>query len=868
MQLSRESRRTWWLTLVATWTLGVLLLVADTVEVEDYLALSGRMGLRGSTQASTPLRQTCMHFALDAQTWVRHALSLAEGDNVRLRFTSIDNAPDGREVHWNSAWAWTIVGFGRLRQWFTGEPLPTAIEKGTLWLNFGVLVIIVVLFSGWAARRAGAVAGVVVAMAMIGSNRFFEGFYPGYVDHHGLLTASVFGLVLGTVFMGAGWWRAGPAEDPTLLPMSSSAVRVAAIFSALCGALGMWVSAASVIPPIAIVGGTTLVVVMLNGRALLDHGANFDAQAWRIWGRVGAGLSLLFYLLEYAPRHLSMHLEANHPLYALAWLGGGELIAQGAERWLVGPGRFWGQPHKLALPVLAVAMVPVVMLVGGPAVFVMRDPFMARLHQSILEFIPLVQRIRMFGWKEFNSLVDLPCLPLLLGLLLLCFRPRVEKALLLFACLTTLAFACMAAWQTRWLLNFSGPLICLLLVVMATVTVGRRPAVRWGLALVVVGALYLPIAVGRVWALHALVRGRIVAPQEALQPLFRDVAAVLRASQPTGEINLLSSPNSSTCVSYYGRFKTLGTLYWENGDGLKAAAEIFSAHSDSEAAVLLRARRVTHIAMISEENFLAPYYELLHPGAAAGAVKDTFGYRLLVQRQIPIWLQVLPYRVPDDVKSLNVKVLLLKVEFGQTAAQAYYNLALTQVAWGQPLEAEASLDQVIQRVPNDPQPWLRKGEVLESRGAWKEAAEAIRNGIDRAPLSDRMDLFIEAAGGFYRAGQPGLAASLYRAGLAQEFNPTAATNLAWILATSRDVSLRDGREALVLAERTLRLDPDSPIYLNCMAAVLAENGRYPEAVETATRALTRLRSVGGSAASVSKLEQCLAAYRAGKPWRE
>jgi len=54
----------------------------------------------------------------------------------------------------------------------------------------------------------------------------------------------------------------------------------------------------------------------------------------------------------------------------------------------------------------------------------------------------------------------------------------------------------------------------------------------------------------------------------------------------------------------------------------------------------------------------------------------------------------------------------------------------------------------------------------------------------------------------------------------------------------------------VLAEQNAAPIPISPIYLNCMAATLAENGRYPEAVETATRALTRLRSVGGSAASV------------------
>jgi tetratricopeptide (TPR) repeat protein len=239
-----------------------------------------------------------------------------------------------------------------------------------------------------------------------------------------------------------------------------------------------------------------------------------------------------------------------------------------------------------------------------------------------------------------------------------------------------------------------------------------------------------------------------------------------------------------------------------------------------------------------------------------------------VKRQIPSWLHVLPYRVPEDLQSLKISVLLFKVEFGQTMTEALYQLAAAQIAWGEPHEAEAALDEVIKRAPHDPEPWMRKGEALALRGAWKEAAEAVRQGIDRAPPADRMGLYIAEAGRFYLGGQPGLAARIYRAGLAQEFNPTAANDLAWILATSRDASLRDGREALTLAEQALRLDPDSPTFLNCMAAVLAENGRYPEAVEAAQRALNRLRSDGGSASSVSKLEQCLAAYQAGRPWRE
>ena len=71
--------------------------------------IAGQLGMRGAAPAATPLTQAYPAFAADAQVWVRHALSLIEGDKLQLRYTTIDNAPKGREVHWNSAWAWAIA---------------------------------------------------------------------------------------------------------------------------------------------------------------------------------------------------------------------------------------------------------------------------------------------------------------------------------------------------------------------------------------------------------------------------------------------------------------------------------------------------------------------------------------------------------------------------------------------------------------------------------------------------------------------------------------------------------------------------------------------------------------------------------------
>src|SRR5256885_15769929 len=59
---------------------------------------------------------------------------------------------------------------------------------------------------------------------------------------------------------------------------------------------------------------------------------------WRAWAFGGAVTSLAAYLIEYFPSHLgSWELRAIHPLYGLAWLGGGELLARTTA---------WIQRHK------------------------------------------------------------------------------------------------------------------------------------------------------------------------------------------------------------------------------------------------------------------------------------------------------------------------------------------------------------------------------------------------------------------------------------------------------------------------------------------------------------------------------------------
>lgn len=108
----------------------------------------------------------------------------------------------------------------------------------------------------------------------------------------------------------------------------------------------------------------------------------------------------------------------------------------------------------------------------------------------------------------------------------------------------------------------------------------------------------------------------------------------------------------------------------------------------------------------------------------------------------------------------------------------------------------------------------------------------------------------------------------YRAALRlrPEFLP-AADRLSWLLATHREADLRDGRDALALAQGVQRRGGNGPRFLDTLAAAQAEVGRFDEAAATARRALglARKRGLGDL---IGPLESRLRGYEARRPYRE
>lgn len=856
-----------------------LLVFAHTWLMDRHLTFVSGVH-RADHPIATPLQRVRPGYTADVNMWIRHALSFLEGkEGVRIRHTDVDNAPHGREVHWNSALSWWLAGLGWTLHQITGLPTPAAVERAAVWANLPLFLGLTTVMAWWTGRRLGALAGAMVAIGLFGHRSLYEGFLPAYPDHHGLIAIGLLGMFLGVLFMGGGWVRGESDQSGlSLLPADETCALSAARLSGFWGGFGLWISTASLALPLAVVPLAGALASMVSGKSLSRQGARFAPEVWRTWGRAGAITSLAFYLLEYFPSNLSWRLEVNHPLYALSWWAGAELaacvltvIAAPAEERRE-PARqlarqaLWTVPASLA-PALVIALF-------GTVVFLPLDPFLVRLHSTIAEFLPFQTRLGMDSlWERLDYLVVHPVF-YLAAVALIPFVSRAARLPLVLMLVPAVLLQALGFWQGRWAMSAGAAHLPLLLAGLGCAYTlpffGGSERRRWisgGLA-----ALFF-FAPAPVYyfknTLHA-VRNNIVPLDETLELVYREIAQAIRDSQPRGPIVLFASPNASVGIGYYGRFQTLGTLYWENLPGLLAAAELNSAPGDNAAALIVRRLGVTHLALVSRDNYIEEYAQFLHPGLSQAGVKRTFGYQLLGEGRIPVWLEPILYRPPGDLPGAlgPLRVLLFRVNFEQNETTLYYRLGLLLTLHDQLEVALERFARVIQLDPKAAAPWLRRAEILMRQKNWTAAADNLRRGAALSEPAERYRLLTQSAIALERVGEYSLAITLYRDAIAQPMtNAVALNNLAWRLATSARADLRNPAEALRCAEAAYQAEPNSATGADTLAAALAANNRFAEAITVSDHAI-QLASKSGDTAAVQEYSRRQNAYRAGLPWRE
>jgi tetratricopeptide (TPR) repeat protein len=154
---------------------------------------------------------------------------------------------------------------------------------------------------------------------------------------------------------------------------------------------------------------------------------------------------------------------------------------------------------------------------------------------------------------------------------------------------------------------------------------------------------------------------------------------------------------------------------------------------------------------------------------------------------------------------------------------------------------------------------LHKGRVDDAIAAYEQALKS-------RPTYPDAEKNIGLA--LLQKGRPSEAIAHWQNALAgQSDSVDSLNNLAWILATFPESWLRNGRQALALAERANQLSGDNnPAILRTLAAAYAENGRFTEARVTAERGL-QLANAQEKLALVNIFEGDLARYRVNRPVR-
>ncbi len=99
-------------------------------------------------------------------------------------------------------------------------------------------------------------------------------------------------------------------------------------------------------------------------------------------------------------------------------------------------------------------------------------------------------------------------------------------------------------------------------------------------------------------------------------------------------------------------------------------------------------------------------------------------------------------------------------------------------------------------------------------------------------------------------------------------NGNAKSNIAWVFATCPEATFRDGAKAVQLAEQALQLSGSkNPLIFRTLAAAYAENGRFPEAIDTAQRGLDLANSQGNPGLA-AELQNNIVLYQSGRPLRD
>ena len=166
---------------------------------------------------------------------------------------------------------------------------------------------------------------------------------------------------------------------------------------------------------------------------------------------------------------------------------------------------------------------------------------------------------------------------------------------------------------------------------------------------------------------------------------------------------------------------------------------------------------------------------------------------------------------------------------------------------------------------DDPENLTELGRLRVKLGQPKEAIDLFEESI---ALKPNVELQFELANLLREDRLYGRAIEHYLAVMSQVSSPTAANNLAWLLATASDETVRDGAEAVRLARHACEATSrKSAKVLGTLAAAHAELGDFDAAMRITREAIERAQEANELEA-ITDLQQRLDQYANKQPIRD
>ena len=207
-----------------------------------------------------------------------------------------------------------------------------------------------------------------------------------------------------------------------------------------------------------------------------------------------------------------------------------------------------------------------------------------------------------------------------------------------------------------------------------------------------------------------------------------------------------------------------------------------------------------------------------------------------------------------------------------TIGQAQLDTAFKLAESGKVNEALAIIDQVIATDPNNWRSYFLKSAVLILARRGDEALKVIDTSINLARRnnvsSDLLAELYESKArscidyGHYDEARKSLEQAVHL----DPSDPSTLNDLAWMLATTKDARVRNGRRAVTIATKACTLSNwDNAFSIDTLAAAYAAAGNFSDAVKYQEMAISRLKPEDRTA-QLAGMQRRLQQYVIGQPF--